>query len=112
MFKHEPCSCGEGFCAKGVIPETDCVNRLQGVVEAARCEKCQGDTLHHNGECIRCLRVATSPKEPIGSNTTPSRESPPVSKSTLTLSITLGGTPILVTDKSRVREIVKILLED
>ena len=111
MFTHEPCQCEPGTCVKGVEPVTDCINRLDGIVEAVRCEKCGGSTWHHNGECIRCQRVATSPKEPIGSSVSPSHESLSASKSILTLSITLGGTPLLVTDAKQVKRILKILLE-
>lgn len=115
MFKHEPCSCAEGVCIKGVAPASDCVNRLSGTVEAVRCEKCNGETLHHNGECIRCQRLASSPKESIPKTSSPSRQETRVSldgKGLISLAITFGGGQVVVTEKKRVAKILKILLED
>jgi hypothetical protein len=123
MFKHDPCSCPPDLCLKEVDPPEDCVNRLTGIVEAVKCEKCNGETVHHNGECIRCQRLlADSQKESITLTSSPIPLEQSVkdsisktigtSPSTLSLSITLGGEPVLVTNKKQVAKILKILLED
>lgn len=117
MFKHEPCECPPNTCLKQVDPAEDCINRLTGTVEAVRCETCNGETVHHNGECLRCQRLAASRKEVAVTVTpTPSSPSPKVTPvpgaNTLTLSITLGDGAFVVSDKRRVAKILKIMLED
>ena len=114
LFKHEPCQCPENVCVKGVAPAEDCVNRLQGVVEGARCEACNGETLHHNGECIRCRRLASeSAKTPVPEGrpervVESGRATP---RPSLTLKISCGN-EFVVSDKHQVARILKILLED
>lgn len=112
MFEYDPCSCGPDTCLKAVEPPSACINRLKGVVEAVRCEKCGGDTWHHNGECIRCQRVAALPKEVIPMPGLQSHRKVASSETGITLSITLGNTPLLCSDKSKVAKILKILLEE
>lgn len=109
-YIHEHCQCPEEYCAKGVSPASDCVARLEGVVEAVRCEKCDGETLHHNGECIRCQRVARDAVEEV--KEVPVSTPPPTHASpAITLSISLGNKPIEVTDTAKVKRILKILME-
>ncbi len=114
MFKHEPCDCVDYLCKKGVAPASDCVNRLKGTVEGVRCEKCEAETLHHNGECIRCQRLASGLKEQIAKTSLPFPKVTPISTvptvNGLTLTITLGGNGVVVTDKKIVAKIIKILL--
>ena len=116
MFKHEPCECPPNTCLKQVEPAEDCVNRLTGTVEAVRCEACNGETVHHNGECLRCQRLAASRKEPVPSITVPTviqaDKKPSSGNVPLTLSITLGNGSFNVSDKRRVAKIIKIMLED
>ena len=115
LFKHEPCQCPENVCIKGVAPAEDCVNRLQGVVEGARCEACNGETLHHNGECIRCRRLASDkanvpalgPQRDMEGARGHRTEASPG----LTLRIKCGD-EFMVSDKRQVARILKILLED
>ena len=117
LFKHEPCQCPENVCVKGVAPAEDCVNRLQGVVEGARCEACNGETLHHNGECIRCGRLAQDKKDMPAPGPQRDVEGPgrrperPDASPGLTLRIKCGD-EFMVSDKRQVARILKILLED
>lgn len=109
--KYEPCDCPPDTCLKTVEPPSDCINRLTGIVEATRCEKCNGETFHHNGECIRCQRLAATPQRV---EVQPPASPPPVhaeKRPSLTLHIRCGD-EFLVTDKKTVSKILKILLED
>ena len=116
-FVHEPCECPPNTCLKQVEPAEDCVNRLTGTVEAVRCEVRNGETVHHNGECLRCQRLAASRKEvaltpsPIPSSPS-SKPTPDRGAKVLSLSITLGDGAFVVSDKKRVAKILKIMLED
>ena len=116
MFKHEPCECPPNTCLKQVEPAEDCVNRLTGIVEAVRCEACNGETVHHNGECLRCQRLAASRKEPVATldtfPTVTKTKNTDAGKKPLSLSITLGDGAFVVSDKRRVAKIIKIMLED
>jgi hypothetical protein len=114
MFKHEPCECPPNTCLKQVEPPADCVNRLQGVVEAAACPICKGETIHHNGTCLRCQRMADKVvKETWGDVPSPSSGDKVVPKVSpgLTLRIKCGD-EFVVSDKKQVAKILKILLED
>lgn len=110
IFKHEKCECPEGACVKGVAPAEDCVNRLDGVVEGAWCEKCQGESLHHNGNCLRCLRLA---REAVQPQTGPQRnvEDGHATRPSLTLRIKCGD-EFVVSDRRKVQRLLRILLED
>jgi hypothetical protein len=118
MFKHEPCSCPPDLCLKEVDPPRDCVNRLTGTVEPVECEKCGGQTLHHNGECLRCQRKSSQKEQalttslPSPQDTHASTTTTPHAQNNLTLTITLGGNGVVVTDKKQVAKIIKILLEE
>lgn len=112
---HIRCSCAEGICVKGVEPASDCIARLDGVVESVRCDKCENLTWHHDGECVRCQRLERDKSRQAAQNRTvkPSRprnggRSEPAG---LTLTIKCGN-EFVVSDKATVAKILKILLED
>lgn len=112
LFQYSPCQCAETQCLKGVQPPSDCVNRLQGTVKTATCSTCQAETVHHNGECLRCQRLE------VKSTTTLFRTDgdrknrlDDTTKSTLSVKISLGEGSIVVRDKKAVSKILKIILE-
>jgi len=113
IFKHEPCQCPLDQCVKGVAPTEDCVNRLSGTVEPVHCEACNGETLHHNGECIRCRRLLETNQKSVPAPG-PQRDvenRKPAASPGLTLRIKCGD-EFVVADKRQVARILKILLED
>ena len=117
MFKHEPCECAPDICLKQVDPPGDCTNRLVGVVEAARCDKCDGETVHHNGDCLRCQRLDRMPQagaiNPLKKGETASASRiAGLEHPVLSLTVKLGDGDFQVTNKRKVARILKILLED
>ena len=111
LFKHEPCQCPPDQCVKGVAPAEDCVNRLSGTVEPTHCEACNGETLHHNGDCIRCRRLAEAKTVVPAQGAQRDVEGRTETRPALTLRIKCGD-EFVVSDKRQVAKILKILLED
>ena len=52
---NEPCDCPKGQCANFLDRDELCINRLSGDVHTAPCGKCEADTWHQNGNCLRCV---------------------------------------------------------
>lgn len=109
----EKCSCEPDFCAKGVNPANDCIMRLDGVVVSARCEVCNGETWHHNGACVACLRRAeagTKGQRPPRQREVVVDGGTEGSPFQLVVQIA-GGKKFTVSQKRKVADILKIILE-
>ena len=108
-FHHEQCDCSLDSCLKNVDPPADCVNRLKGVVEPIDCDLCGGPTLHHNGACLRCERMARNNEIEVQEREVV-KVAKPSNSPALSLGVIFGGQTITVTDKKAIAKIVKILL--
>jgi len=51
---NEPCNCLPGQCAAFIDHDEHCINRLSGDVHTAPCVKCNANTWHQDGRCLRC----------------------------------------------------------
>lgn len=107
QVKADRCDCQPGICQKGVVPPEDCIARLDNVISAP-CAKCEANTWHHEGKCIRCSRLKRDFKPPVPRVVKPGLTIP---QSGLTITVKCGD-EIKVTDKRRVAKILKILLSD